>query len=802
MKSVDFMRFPRSFLGITTTLLLVAAGVWAQEPISSVRIYTEPKNLFFYVDGQPFSTTATLFWPAGSKHVLCAPLVQYDTGVQSGPSVGFAENATVRYLLLSLPEVWTTNLTPPQPPQYGGIGCSQVTADPELTFVKAEYHTDYRLALNFCPHGCLSPGLIEIKNCDPQPIPPSSQTTNFTEDGAVWITKDCDVGLRVTANPGWIFAGWAPLPELHSNAFLTHFILDMPRTLYPKFTLTRDQSIRIDINPSTLGLKILADRTAMFAPITGDTLQWGRGTTHTVGVISPQTDVNGNRWVFDSWSDGGAATHTIVIPQGEAGLSLTVNFKPGTGAAFSTSPAGLKLTIDGQDISQYLTFSWAPMTTHTVSAPARQVDGQGRAWLFDSWSNGGSATQNITVPRNDVIHLAANYKPIGLVTLQSEPPGLTLQMNGADCKSPCTVERALGTQVQISAPGAIPLSDGMRYDLVGMSDSGAAQRAVTAGEKAQVITANYHLRFRLATTCEPAGSASWNLTPASPDGFFDAQSRVSVTAGAQPGYRFRQWEGDATGIAASTVVELTGPKSIRALMDRVPYISQEGVKNAAGDTPRRAVSPGSIISIYGFNLGPPALAAPPGPLPQTLNNVTVRVAGRLLPLLFVSPDQINAQLSAQIEEGPQKIIVRWEGQPEASADFTVARNAPGLFRTVSDDVSFAVALHEDGSTVNADKPARPGERITVFATGIGPINPVPLDGFPLPADQAYELTDHPQVSVADAILNPVFSGAAPGQVGLTAIRFQVPSTAGEDKLPLKILVNGVESNTAFLSVKH
>ena len=72
----------------------------------------------------------------------------------------------------------------------------------------------------------------------------------------------------------------------------------------------------------------------------------------------------------------------------------------------------------------------------------------------------------------------------------------------------------------------------------------------------------------------------------------------------------------------------------------------------------------------------------------------------------------------------------------------------------------------------------------------------------MPADQAYELTDHPQVSVADAILNPVYSGAAPGQVGLTVIRFQVPSAAGEDKLPLKILVNGVESNTAFLSVKH
>src|SRR6185295_8445827 len=106
------------------------------------------------------------------------------------------------------------------------------------------------------------------------------------------------------------------------------------------------------------------------------------------------------------------------------------------------------------------------------------------------------------------------------------------------------------------------------------------------------------------------------------------------------------------------------------------------VRNAAGETPISAVAAGSIISIYGVNLASDLLAGPASPLAQTLNNVTVRIGGRLLPLLFVSPGQINAQLPSDLAEGSYALTVRWEGKPDVSASFQVARNAPGLFNNV------------------------------------------------------------------------------------------------------------------------
>ena len=48
-------------------------------------------------------------------------------------------------------------------------------------------------------------------------------------------------------------------------------------------------------------------------------------------------------------------------------------------------------------------------------------------------------------------------------------------------------------------------------------------------------------------------------------------------------------------------------------------------------------------------------------------------------LIYVSPDQINAQLPGDLEPGDYRLTVRTEGMPDVKSDFTVVRNAPGLF---------------------------------------------------------------------------------------------------------------------------
>jgi uncharacterized protein (TIGR03437 family) len=112
----------------------------------------------------------------------------------------------------------------------------------------------------------------------------------------------------------------------------------------------------------------------------------------------------------------------------------------------------------------------------------------------------------------------------------------------------------------------------------------------------------------------------------------------------------------------------------------------------------------------------------------------------------------------------------------------------GVFTT---DGVHAAALNQDGTMNSADHPAPVGSIISVWATGLGPIDPVQGDGtlvgFPLPTNTA-------QVAVqAIEIVSPIFGGGymivtpfvvtyagpAPYLVaGTSQINFQVVQYAG------------------------
>ena len=166
------------------------------------------------------------------------------------------------------------------------------------------------------------------------------------------------------------------------------------------------------------------------------------------------------------------------------------------------------------------------------------------------------------------------------------------------------------------------------------------------------ISANYRTMNRLSTAASPAGSASWSLQPGSPDGYYDSQTTVNVSVTAQPGYRFHGWSGDLSGSVPSGAVAMNAPRAVVAQFDAVPTIAPTGVQNGAGDTPQPGVAPGSAISIFGANLASAVATGPDSPLAQTLSGTVVQAANRLLPLFFVSPGQINAELPADFAEGP------------------------------------------------------------------------------------------------------------------------------------------------------
>jgi uncharacterized protein (TIGR03437 family) len=259
------------------------------------------------------------------------------------------------------------------------------------------------------------------------------------------------------------------------------------------------------------------------------------------------------------------------------------------------------------------------------------------------------------------------------------------------------------------------------------------------------------------------------------------------------GFRITTWSGDITGSSAGTAVTLDTPKIATLILDRVPAIGPDGIRNAAPGASPEGVAPGSLISIFGANLAPELAKGADNLLPQTLARVTVRVDNMFLPLVFVSPEQINAQLPARLAEGDYTIVVRWEGKPETAAPVSVVRNAPGLL---------SAFVRPDQSTVTEERPARPGDIVSVLGTGLGPYLVTPPDGFLLDEGPAYSLVDRVTVVLGDdTILDPVYAGRSGVAVGVDAVRFQLPAELPDSpSLAVRIRINDKESNTVLLPI--
>ena len=208
----------------------------------------------------------------------------------------------------------------------------------------------------------------------------------------------------------------------------------------------------------------------------------------------------------------------------------------------------------------------------------------------------------------------------------------------------------------------------------------------------------------------------------------------------------------------------------------------------------------AALPIFGVNLAADTFVAPDGMLPQTLGGLTVRVGDRILPLFFVSPQQINAQVPDDLATEYQVLTISPAGAPEVRTPFTVVRNAPGLFPVVVNGTAMAMAVHEDGSPVTADAPARPGELLTVYGTGFGPAERARPEGFPIPQSPTYSMVDGVTVQVGEAAIPAEKAFAVAGRCGVDAVQFRLDGSV-TGTATLRVTVNGADRNTLLLPVQ-
>jgi uncharacterized protein (TIGR03437 family) len=243
-----------------------------------------------------------------------------------------------------------------------------------------------------------------------------------------------------------------------------------------------------------------------------------------------------------------------------------------------------------------------------------------------------------------------------------------------------------------------------------------------------------------------------------------------------------------------------------------PAISQGGVVNAASFAAGRSVAPGSIASVFGVELAHTRASAPAAPLPTTLGGAALTFNdSRPAPLFFVSPGQANLQIPWELAGAETALLAaEADGLQSAAVDVSLTSVQPGIFTMDQSGAGQGAVLISGmgllaaptGAFANS-RPARTGEFLEVFATGLGPVTNTPASGAESPDDPLAETLLEVRARIGDSQSYPAqFSGLAPGFVGLYQVNIElVGDVPSGPAIPLTLIAGKTESNTVTIAIE-
>ena len=215
--------------------------------------------------------------------------------------------------------------------------------------------------------------------------------------------------------------------------------------------------------------------------------------------------------------------------------------------------------------------------------------------------------------------------------------------------------------------------------------------------------------------------------------------------------------------------------------------------------PLPSLAPGLITSVFPYGIQftdqPPA-GAVTLPLPTELSDTQVLVNDVAAPLFYVSGTQINfvVPMNAPQSGTVELQVVRPSiGQVLASTLHTMNVAAPGIFTIPPSGVGQVAALNYPSNTLNSS--TNPIERegiLQMFATGQGFVPGAPPDGHAATGEPTPET---PRVLIGTRFADVLYSGLAPGFVGLWQVNVRVPKeTAPGPSVPVAILYRDILSD--------
>jgi uncharacterized protein (TIGR03437 family) len=251
--------------------------------------------------------------------------------------------------------------------------------------------------------------------------------------------------------------------------------------------------------------------------------------------------------------------------------------------------------------------------------------------------------------------------------------------------------------------------------------------------------------------------------------------------------------------AVSFAIVAPGGLCCSATTPPYPFYTAQGIVHAATQT-AEALAPNTIATLYGSNLSYKTDAVNStdvvgGMLPESLDGVSIIVAGYYATLFYVSPGQVNFLVPYNLTAGPVTVVLICQGLAGPVVSIQLNATAPGMFLYNG----FIIATHLSGTLISPAFPASAGEIIILYAAGLGRVTPDTTPGKIVTSAASIAAAAQMQILLAGKACpaaNVLYAGLAPGFAGLYQINLIVPPLTAPNP---EIRISFVTSLATFIS---
>jgi len=234
-----------------------------------------------------------------------------------------------------------------------------------------------------------------------------------------------------------------------------------------------------------------------------------------------------------------------------------------------------------------------------------------------------------------------------------------------------------------------------------------------------------------------------------------------------------------------------------------PVISPGGIVNSASFL-GGMVTAGELISIFGQNLAEVTgvYTLDDVSLDTVLASTHVLVYGEPVPVLSVSPGQVNAILPQYLSYATASVQVEVDGVASAAVVLPVAPAMPGLFTANGSGTGPGSIVNQDGTVNSAANPAPKGTFVSLYGTGAGPLNPAPYDGYLDIALPLQLISGNVSAAIGGQSTSVLYAGGAPFLVaGVMQINVAIPQGVPSGAADVVLKIGSQIANTVSVWVQ-